>query len=234
MPDKTYTRLYEKDFNFKKYLLQLWSTYCVFVPIVGFFYKIKIIGRENIPQHKKVICAPNHISFLDPFLVFLATKRPMSYMAKYELFSNKFMCWALPELAAFAVNRQKLEVSTIKTVKDVMKTKHWNLCIFPQGGIFRNKKIEKINRGFVVIAKMSKTDILPMSIVGIENYNWVPFKGNIIVKIGEPISFELPDKEIIDEWGRQVSQMSEYEYISDTWMSAEQLIAREKEESFSN
>lgn len=110
-------------------------------------------------------------------MVFLAVRRPMTYMAKQELFKGKFMQWVLPKLCAFAVNRAKLEVSTIKSVKDIMKSDNWNLCLFPQGGIFRDKKIEKINRGFVVIAKMSKTDILPISIVGSEQYNWIPFKG---------------------------------------------------------
>lgn len=228
MSDKNFARIDATKLNWKSFFLQIWSTYLLIFPIISIFYRLSFSGRENIPKNKKFICAPNHISFLDPHMVFLAVRKPMTYMAKQELFENKFLRWAMPKLCAFAVNRNKLEVSTIKSVKDIMKTDNWNLCIFPQGGIFRNKKIERINRGFVVIAKMSKTDILPMSIVGSEKYNWIPFKGKIQVKIGKPISYELPDKEIIDEWGRQVSEMSGYEYISDTWMTAEQIIEREK------
>ena len=215
MSEKSYTRLYEKDFTPIKYFWQRFFTYLFFIPFFSIFYKITVSGKENIPKGKKIICAPNHISFLDPFLVYIATKKPMAFMAKQELFSNKFMAWILPKLCAFAVNRQKLEVSTIKTVKDVMKTKDWNLCIFPQGGIFRNKKIEKINRGFIVIAKMSKTNILPLSITGSEHDNWIPFKGKIELKVGTPISYELPEEEIYQEWAKQITLMTGYEYVSD-------------------
>lgn len=213
MSEKNFARMYEKDFNLTKYIIQWTSTYFLIVPLIALFYRISVKGRENIPKNKKFIFAPNHISFLDPHTVFIATNRPMAYMAKIELFENKFLQWVIPQLGGFAVNREKLEVSTIKTVRDVMKTKYFNLCIFPQGGIFRNKKIEVINRGFAVIAKMSKTDIIPMAITGVEQYNWIPFKGHLNVKIGTPISWQLSEDEIYEQWAQQVSTMANYEYV---------------------
>ncbi|MBQ2645720.1 1-acyl-sn-glycerol-3-phosphate acyltransferase [bacterium] len=215
MSEKNFSRLYEKDFNKQKYWFQIFSTDFIFSPMLKIFYKISVTGRENIPQNSKFICAPNHISYLDPHSVFYAVRKPIAYMAKKELFETKFMQWVLPKLAAFSVNREKLEVSTIKTVRDVMKTKDWNLCIFPQGGIFKNKKIEKINRGFIVIAKMSKIDILPMSITGTEKYNWIPLQGRLDIKIGKPISWQLPDEEIFEQWAEQVSSMANYEYVKE-------------------
>lgn len=211
MTEKNYARIDKKNLSFKSYFFQLWSSFLIVRPFIRLFYKLTILGKENIPQNKKCIFAPNHISYFDPYLVFIAIKKPIAFMAKQELFQNKYLAHVLERLCAFAVNRQKLEVSTIKSVKDVMKTKDWNLCIFPQGGIFRNKKIEKINRGFIAIAKMSKTDIIPMSIVGSETYNWKPFKGHIIVKIGKSISCELSDEDIIKQWAEQVADMTGYE-----------------------
>ena len=119
-------------------------------------------------------------------------------------------------LACFAVNREKLEVSTIKTALNIFKTKIWLLGIFPQGGIRRNRKIEKINKGFAVIAKQMKTDILPIAITGCEEYNWIPFKGKIKVCIGELVSYNQEYNEIIDEWGTKIANMIDYEYIKDT------------------
>lgn len=208
-----YARIDAKKLNRKAFLFQFWTTFLIVYPFTRLFYRIQIKGKENIPQDRKCIYAPNHISYFDPHLVFIAIKKPMTYMAKQELFQNKILAKVLPKLCAFAVNREKLEVSTIKSVKDIMQTKEWNLCIFPQGGIFRNKKIEKINRGFTVIAKMFKTDIVPMSITGSEKYNWIPFRGKIDVKIGKPISWELSDEEIFEQWGTQVSQMADYEFV---------------------
>lgn len=210
---RNYARRYAYEYNTFRMIFQ--ALWCIFIaaPIFWLFYKFEIRGRENIPKNGKFICAANHISHFDPFLVSIAVKKPIAYMAKKELFENfGFFTLNIDWLGAFAVNRQKLEVSTIKTVKELTKT-NWLLGIFPQGGIRRNRTIEKINKGFAVIAKAAKWDILPVSIIGCEEYNWIPFKSKVIVQIGTPISYELSQDEIIETWGKQVASMCHYKYV---------------------
>ncbi|MDD3237155.1 MAG: lysophospholipid acyltransferase family protein [Candidatus Gastranaerophilales bacterium] len=207
-----YSKRLAKDFNAAKFLFQIWAVYFVAAPVFYFFYKVKFKGQQNIPKGKKIICAANHLSYFDPFLVFMSVNKPLAFMAKKELFENEKMAKTLDFLAAFAVNRERLEVSTIKTVKEVFKTKHWRFAIFPQGGIRKNKKIEYINKGFAAIAKASKTDILPIAISGCEQYCWKPFGGEINVQVGEPISYNQDIDSIIDEWGRKITEMNGYEY----------------------
>lgn len=212
--ERNYARRYANEFNLFRLIYQ--TLWCIFIaiPIFWLFYRFEIKGRENIPKGKKFICAANHVSHLDPFLVSVAVKKPIAYMAKKELFEDNgfFFTLNMDWLGAFAVNRQKLEVSTIKTVKELYKT-NWLLGIFPQGGIRRNHTIEKINKGFAVIAKAAKWDILPISITGCEKYNWIPFGAKVTVQIGEPISYELSQDELIEQWGQQVASMSHYKYI---------------------
>ncbi len=221
---KNYTKREVSDFTEGKYRFQLFGRWLVPNTLLPLFYKIEYIGRENIPSDRNFIIAPNHISYLDPFVVGEAVKKPIAFMGKKELFENKILAFLLDGLACFAVNREKLEVSTIKTAINVFKTNRWMLGIFPQGGIRRNRKIEKINKGFAVIAKQMKTDILPIGITGSEEYNWIPFKGNIKVIIGEPISYNQEYDEIIDEWGSKVADLINYEYVKDTTETIEQKI----------
>lgn len=213
--NRNYARRYANEFNIFRLIYQ--SLWCLFIaiPIFWLFYKFEIRGKENLPKDgKKYIFAANHVSFLDPFLVSVAAVKPIAYMAKKELFENDgpIVRFNMDWLGAFSVNREKLEVSTIKTVKELNKT-NWQLGIFPQGGIRRNRTIEKINKGFAVIAKAAKWDIIPISITGCEEYNWIPFKAKVIVQIGEPISCELSQDEIIEAWGKKVAEMSGYKYI---------------------
>ncbi len=214
---KKYSKKCAKDFNFLTHLFQLYALYVVFFPFFGRpFYNIKLIGDRNSLKNKPCILAANHISYFDAFLVFWSTLRPVAFMAKKELFRNSsFIEWYVAAniacLGAFPVNREKLEVSTIKTAKEAIKAR-FHLCIFPQGGIRKNKKIELVNKGFVVIAKMMKVDIVPIGISGVESYNWSFFnKKNINVQIGEPISYELDDDTIIDNWRKQIAKMTGYE-----------------------
>lgn len=213
---RNYARRYANEFNIFRLLYQ--ALWCVFVaiPIFWFFYKFEIRGKENIPKDRKFICAANHVSYFDPFMVSVAVMKPIAYMAKKELFENGgFFTLCMDWLGAFAVNREKLEVSTIKTVKELHKT-NWLLGIFPQGGIRRTHTIEKINKGFAVIAKAAKWDILPISITGCEKYNWIPFGAKVVIEIGTPISHTLSEDELIDKWAQQVADMSGYKYIKES------------------
>lgn len=206
-----YARKYTKDFNILTRLYQIYALYILYIPIFGLFYKFKCIGNKKI-EKKPYIFAPNHISYCDPFLATMVTKRSFAYMAKKELYeSSNYIAKNISRLGAFSVNREKLEVSTIKTCKDVFKAK-FNLCIFPQGGIRKNKKIEQVNKGFAVIAKMVKADIVPIGISGLEQYSWNIFKRPLVLmKMGTPISFEKSEDEILQEWREQISELTGYE-----------------------
>lgn len=210
---KNYTKKVAKDFNLFTWLYQLYALRVLFIPFIAVpFYRFKISGNRDALKNVPCILASNHISYFDPFIVSWAVRRKMAFMAKKELFEeSNYIAKNISRLGAFAVNREKLEVSTIKSAKEVFKAK-WNLCIFPQGGIRKNKTIETINKGFVVLAKMTKADILPIGISGLEKYSWNIFKKPVInVKVGNPISHTLDDDEIIENWRKQAAQLTGYE-----------------------
>ena len=211
-----YAQKKAKDFNILTRLYQFYSLYILFFPIFGtFFYKFKIKRNKDIDK-KLYIVAPNHISYMDVFIVNHAFGRPLAYMAKQELFDTttklkKWIAVNVSRLGAFAVNREKVAISTIKTTKEVFKA-NYNLCIFPQGGIRKNKTIENINGGFIYFAKTNKIDILPVALAGLENYNWKLFnKQDVYIQIGTPISYELNEDEILKQWCEQISDMTGYE-----------------------
>ena len=212
---KNYTKRDVSDFTENKYKFQLFARFVVLKLFLPLFYKIEYIGRENIPTDRNFIVAGNHISYFDPVLAGEIVNQPIAYMGKKELFDHPVMAAICDGLGCFAVNREKLEVSTIKTALNIFKTNRWKLGIFPQGGIRRNRKIETINKGFAAIAKQMKTDILPMGIIGCEEYKWIPFKGKIKVALGEPISYNQEIDEIFDEWGTKIAALTGYEYIKE-------------------
>lgn len=213
MAEVNYTKRNISDFTEKKYNAQLFGRFLCTKILFRLFYSIEYVGRENLPADRNFIVAPNHISHMDPILVGEAVNQPIAYMGKKELFDNPIMAFILDNVACFAVNREKLEVSTIKTAINVLKTNRWRLGIFPQGGIKRNKKIEKVNKGVAIIAKQMKTDIVPVGIIGCEHSTWIPFAGKIKITIGEPISHEKEVDEILDEWAQKISQLTNYEIV---------------------
>ena len=214
--ERNYNRRYAHEYGFLRSAWYMIFLYCVAVPFFTIFYKYKITGTENLPKERKnskFIYAGNHVSIFDPFLIPFATKRLIAWMAKKELFDPKEKFYDLiVSLGAFSVDRTKPEIATFKTVKDIFTTK-WALGVFPQGGTRPYGKLEDIKRGFGVIAKNAKADIVPVAIGNFSGYPKLrPFtRQTVNLHICKPISFELPVEEIEYRWCEEISKHAEYE-----------------------
>ena len=175
-------------------------------------YRLEVHGKENIPKDNNFIIAANHLSTLDPPLMCAIMDRGVAYMAKKELFENPFMRWWLNWLGAFAVDREKLGVSTIKTVKNIKQT-GWVLGIFPQGTRQEPGEISGITKGFATLAKSTKCGILPIGITGTQEVKRIPFTGKIIVRIGEIIPYSDNADETVEKWIASIEELTGFKYI---------------------
>ena len=220
--EKNYAKRYANEYHLLRALFQGFAVYILSYPFLKLVYNIKKEGTKNIPKGGKYIYAGNHVSMFDPLFVSFAVNKPIVYMAKKDLFEGKgTLAWMIKRLGAFSVNREKPEIATFKTVKEVFKT-NWPLGIFPQGGIKDNKKIENIERGFIAIAKNAKADIIPVSISGFEGYTKKPFSQNVRIRIGKPISHELPMEEMIYQWSKQICDATGFENCMEQASQVEQ------------
>lgn len=208
--DRNFSRRYKKEYNIFRAIFYMFFLWFVVDVVCVLMYRIKVKGKENIPKNSKIIFAANHVSEMDPPFVACAVNRHIAFMAKKELFENDVRSWIIQRLGAFSVDREKPEIATFKTVKDIFQT-NWPLGIFPEGGTKKNKKIEDIRRGFVAIAKHAKADIVPVSIVGFDGYAKRLFEKDVTIVIGEPISYELSDDEIIQKWCSEICKNTGFE-----------------------
>ncbi len=175
-------------------------------------YRLEVQGKENIPKTSDFIVAANHLSTLDPPLICAIMPQGVAYMAKKELFNNIFLRWWLDWLGAFAVDREKLGVSTIKTVK-ALKSTNWVLGIFPQGTRQEAGEVSNITKGFASLAKTTKCGILPIGITGTQEVHRWPFTGKIIVRIGKVIPCSNDVNEMVDKWGKSIEELTGFKYI---------------------
>ena len=178
-------------------------------------YRAEIYGKENLPKDSNYIVAANHLSTLDPPLVCANIDKPMAYMAKKELFDNIFLRWWLNWLGAFAVDRDKLSFSTVKTVMSIKQT-GWVLGIFPQGTRQEPGVISNVTKGFATIAKKKKCGILPVGVIGTDRHVKFPFTGKVVMKIGKLIPYNDNVQEMVDQWGKAVQELTWFKYLPAT------------------
>ena len=201
-------------YNKWRSLFQFLVTHVFYMIRFKLVYRLEVYGKENIPDDNNFIVAANHLSTLDPPLVCGVMNKPVAYMAKKELFENPFLCWWLNWLGAFAVDREKLGVSTIKTVKNLKNT-GWVLGIFPQGTRQEAGEISHITKGFASLAKSTKCGILPVGITGTQEVKRFPFSGKIIVRIGKVIPYTDNVAGMVDDWEKSIEDLTGFKYVKD-------------------
>lgn len=211
--NKNYARRTAADFNFWKSIFQYIICGIFYMIRLKLIYRLEVYGKENIPKDNAYIICPNHLSTLDPPMVAGIMPRRVSFMAKQELFDIPFIRWWIDWMGTFAVNRESLSPSTIKTVMEIKKSK-WVFGIFPQGTRGVPGTIEGVTKGFAGLAKITKCAVLPVGIVGTQEAKHLPFSGKVIVKIGKPIPYDDNPDVVVEKWIDAIQQLTGFKYVS--------------------
>ena len=164
--------------------------------------RAKIIGLENVPKEGPVIFCGNHKTYADPPLMVATAKRDMRFLAKKELYQNKFLAFLGWAFEAIPVNRNEKDVSAIK---ESLKTLKAGKCIalFPEGTRNGMEKGEKAKDGVAFFAVRSGAKVVPCGIKGGE-------KGNkkITITYGKPLDYSkykgCKDKEQLDKITQEI------------------------------
>ncbi|MCA0970330.1 1-acyl-sn-glycerol-3-phosphate acyltransferase [Halobacillus litoralis] len=159
------------------YKLGKWICSIIFYPM----YRIQVVGKKNIPKDGPVIICSNHISNLDPPIVGITSSRNIYFMAKEELFNNRFIGGILKRVHAFPIKRGMRDRNALRKGLDVLKENH-ALGLFPEGTRQKSGEIGEGLAGAGFFALRSNAYIVPCAIIG-PYEKFKPLK----VVYGEPI-----------------------------------------------
>jgi 1-acyl-sn-glycerol-3-phosphate acyltransferase len=129
-------------------------------------FDLKVYGLENIPAHGGALIVSNHQSYLDPIVLGARLRRPLSYIAKEELFEvTPAFTWMLRSLGAFPVHQGHADVHALKESIERLH-EGYLLNIFPEGERTPDGKIGKIEKGIALIDRRAHVPVVPAVIVG--------------------------------------------------------------------
>jgi 1-acyl-sn-glycerol-3-phosphate acyltransferase len=174
---------------------------------LGVFWRFRIVGASNVPVDGPLILACNHLSYFDPPALGAAAPRPVTYMAKQELFRIPVLGKMITGLGAFPVDRSRGDVAAIKTAMGVLKTGAC-LGIFPEGT--RNTDgTGKPQMGVALLASLSGATVLPAYVSGTSQAKRL---ARISVVFGEPIRFDLGRKASREDLAKWTDDLMERIY----------------------
>jgi 1-acyl-sn-glycerol-3-phosphate acyltransferase len=162
--------------------------------------KLDFNGIENLPDrnHGGAILAINHISYLDFALAGTAAlpmKRYVRFMAKKEIFDNKFAGPLMRGMHHISVDRSNGSASFVAALRALRDGEI--IGIFPEGTISVSFEIKELKTGVVRLAQGANVPVIPTIIWGSQRI-WTKkvkrdlgrLKIPVSVTFGEPIFFE--------------------------------------------
>lgn len=150
-------------------------------PFFWAFFWPKVVGYKHLKTEGGAMYICNHRSMLDPIVIGLVAPRFIHFMAKEELFENKFIGAFLRLLLAFPVRRKTADLNSVRRALKLISSGKV-LGIFPEGKRAVTDDIDEMEKGAAFMAVRARVPVIPMYIPP----NIYGFKRPYIM-VGEPI-----------------------------------------------
>ncbi len=140
-------------------------------------YKIRIVGRDNIPAKGGALFVCNHLSFADALLLIASTDRPVRFLMLKSIYESRKIKPFVKILRAIPISsdqRPRELIQSLQTASDAIRNGEV-VCIFAEGQITRLGQLLPFQRGFERIMKNVDAPIIPVALDGV---------------LGSPTSFE--------------------------------------------
>lgn len=165
---------------------------------------IEVINKEVIQKRRGVptIYIGNHLSNVDGIVLNKLLKdNNVAFMAGVKLSENPVTNLVLETVKTIHITPNSADKKAIKEAIKYLKEDGGSIFIFPEGTRSRSGSMIQAKKGFVLLAKMSKAEIVPIGLEGTEKL--LPIGSDSMSKekfsharvkviIGEP--FNLPEK----------------------------------------
>jgi 1-acyl-sn-glycerol-3-phosphate acyltransferase len=175
--------------------------------IFNIFYRVEKIDIGKVPKEGKLIICSNHLSYVDPLVIGAYIPRCIYFMAKKELYVNRFVASIVTFLNAFPVKRNSFDKRAFDTSFEILENGN-TLGLFPEGTRSTDGILREGKKGIGFIAINSRTSILPVALSGTNKIVQKPHKRLFFPKIkiiaGDLINIEeiikkYSKKEAVDE-----------------------------------
>lgn len=155
------------------------------------FYAFTVLGEENIPKKGGVILAPNHVSYLDPPAAGSACGRPVTFMAKEELFHAPILKYWFRGVGCIPVARG---AGNRRVLREAIRRLEMGecVCIFPEGMRVAPGETAPAQAGIAFMADKANVPVVPMAIIGTQPWHrklfgFFPWFSKVRVRIGAPM-----------------------------------------------
>ena len=132
-------------------------------------YRVRIVGRDHIPEKGGALFVCNHVSFADALLLLAATDRPVRFLMFKDFYEKP---WVKPfakihrAIPVSSEQRPRELLTALKEASDAIRNGEV-VCIFAEGQITRIGQLLPFRRGIEHIMKNTDAPIIPVALDGV-------------------------------------------------------------------
>ena len=162
--------------------------------IIGrLFFRLRVIGAEQIPGTGAVLFAPNHVSYLDIPMMGAMVPRPLHFMGRTSLFRGRLVGWVYRRLNGFPLERGPASREGLMEAVKRLKQGHC-VVMYPEGGRSDSGRLQRPLPGIGMVAAMSGAPVIPVYVSGTDKVlpvgSWRVRFHPVTVIVGESVDFK--------------------------------------------
>ncbi len=132
-------------------------------------YRIRVDGRENIPESDGALFVANHMSFVDALLLIASTDRPIRFLMFKDIYDLPFIKPFAKMIRAIPISSELHPKEMLHSLREATEALRSGevVCIFAEGEITRIGNLLPFRRGMERIVKGVDAPIVPVALGGI-------------------------------------------------------------------
>jgi acyl-[acyl-carrier-protein]-phospholipid O-acyltransferase/long-chain-fatty-acid--[acyl-carrier-protein] ligase len=132
-------------------------------------YRIKVEGRDNVPDRGGALFVCNHMSFVDACLLIASTDRTIRFVMFKDIYEHSFIQPFARILRCIPISSQlrpREMIRSLRTASEAIQAGDV-VCIFAEGQITRIGHLLPFRRGFERIMRGVEAPIIPVNLDGV-------------------------------------------------------------------
>ena len=182
----------------------------ILVILTNSLYRLRIVGHQHVPTSGGALLVPNHVSFIDGFLLIASVDRPVRFVVDTQYASQPLFKPFVKALGVIPISSHGGMRMVLRALREAGAALDQGelVCIFPEGQITRTGTLLPFRRGFERITKGRQAPIIPVhldrvwgSIFSFDGgkffWKWperIPYP--VTVSFGAPLPPETPAPEV--------------------------------------
>ncbi|MDH4098732.1 MAG: MFS transporter, partial [Nitrospira sp.] len=165
----------------------------VLVILTNTIYRLRLVGQHHVPHTGGALLVPNHMSFVDGFLLMAAVDRPIRFIVDTAYASHPLFKWLMTVMRVIPISSGGGPREILRALRSAGQALDEGeiVCIFPEGQISRTGTLLPFRRGFERIVKGRPVPVIPVHLDRLWGSIFSFERGRFLTKWPERIPYPL-------------------------------------------